>query len=81
MATLTIRDVSDEVLAEIRRIARDNRRSMAQQLRVILEERVREEERRARRIEALRRMQAFRKGVKRRSRPGEIDRWIREGRP
>ena len=74
MATITIRNISDEVVEMIKSRARHNRRSMEQEVRSILAGAVHDRERAMKRIESL---------WKKQKRPiprEEIDEWLRGAR-
>lgn len=75
MATLTIRNVPTKVLKSLKSLARRNRRSMEQEVRVVLEQHV--GDRRAL-LEEIERAWARQK---RRPPAAEVDRWIQVGRP
>ena len=74
MATITVRNIPDEVIKMIKNRARRNRRSMEQEVRSILSGVVHDRERAMKRIESLWRRQ---------NRPiprEEIDAWLRRAR-
>jgi plasmid stability protein len=74
MATITVRNIPDEVIEMIKNRARRNRRSMEQEVRSILSGVVHDRERAMKRIESLRRKQ------KRPIPREEIDEWLRRAR-
>lgn len=74
MATITVRNIPDEVIEMIKSRAKRNRRSMEQEIRSILSGVAHDRERARKRIESLRRKQ---------NRPiprEEIDEWLRRAR-
>lgn len=73
MATLTIRNVSDELVERLKSVAARHGHSMEQEVRLLLEGRYRDRE------EVLRRIEAQRAGLPKAS-ADEIDRWISDGR-
>ncbi len=74
MATLTIRNVRPRLVKSLKTLARKNRRSMEQEVRELLEERLAERGLILEQIEAAWRTQP------RRPTPKQVDRWIRAGR-
>lgn len=74
MATLTIRNVPTEVLKSLKVLAQRNRRSMEQEVRVLLEEHVGD------RLSVLDQIEASWGNQSRRPSPDEIEVWIAEGR-
>ena len=75
MATLTVRKLSDDVIAKLKELARRNKRSMEQEVRAILEEKV------ADRMSVIQQIEAAWKNQIRRPSAKEIDEWIHESRP
>jgi plasmid stability protein len=74
MATITVRNIPDEVIEMIKNRARHNKRSMEQEVRSILSDVVHDRERAMRRIESL-------WGKQKRPIPKEeIDKWLRRAR-
>jgi antitoxin FitA len=73
MATLTIRNIPDDVVERLKKAALNNGRSMEQEVRTLIESRYRAKE------EVLRRIEERWKDLPKAS-PEEIDSWIREGR-
>ena len=74
MATITVRNIPDEVIEMIKSRAKRNRRSMEQEIRSILSGVVHDRERARKRVESLRRKQ---------NRPilrEEIDEWLKRAR-
>jgi len=74
MPTLTIRNVPAKIARSIKALAIQNRRSMEQEIRVILEEHV------ADRASVLEQIEESWRNQSRRPKPKEIDSWIRSGR-
>jgi plasmid stability protein len=74
MATITVRNIPDEVIEMIKNRARQNNRSMEQEVRLILSEVVHDRERAMRRIETLWRKQ------KRPVSREEVDTWLKQAR-
>ena len=74
MATITVRNIPDEVIVMIKNRARRNRRSMEQEVRSILSGVVHDRERAMMRIESLWTKQ------KRKIPREEIDKWLRRAR-
>lgn len=74
MATLTIRNVPTEVMKSLKVLAQRNRRSMEQEVRVLLEEHVGD------RLSVLDQIEAAWSNQSRRPSPEEIEGWIGEGR-
>ena len=74
MATITVRNVPDEVIVMIKNQARRNKRSMEQEVRNILSEVVLDRERAMKRIESLWQRQ------KRPISKEEVDTWLRKAR-
>jgi plasmid stability protein len=74
MATITVRNIPDEVIEMIKNRARRNNRSMEQEVRLILSEVVHDRERAMRRIETLWRKQ------KRPVSREEVDTWLKQAR-
>jgi plasmid stability protein len=74
MATITVRNIPDEVIEMIKNRARRNKRSMEQEVRSILSGVVHDRERAMKRIESLWRKQ------KRPIPREEIDEWLRRAR-
>jgi len=72
MATITVRNIPDEVIAMIKNRARRNKRSMEQEIRTILSEVVLDRERATKRIESLCQQQ------KRPISKEEVDAWLRK---
>ena len=72
MATITVRNIPDEVIAMIKTRARRNKRSMEQEVRTILSEVVLDRERAMKRIESLWQQQ------KRPISKEEVDAWLRK---
>lgn len=81
MATLTVPDVSEEVVRALEERAKENHRSMAQELSALLEEKARPPDAREKRLAALERIEEGRKHLKRPVTAEEVDEWIRTGRP
>jgi len=74
MATITVRNIPDEVIVMIKNRARRNKRSMEQEVRSILSGVVHDRERAMKRIESL-------WGMQKRSIPRiEVDTWLRRAR-
>jgi antitoxin FitA len=73
MATLTIRNVPDEVVERLKKAASIQGRSMEQEVRLLLESRYRNRE------AVLRRIEERWKDLPKAS-PEEVESWIREGR-
>lgn len=73
MATLTIRNVPEDVVERLKNTAAHNGRSMEQEVRLVLESRYRSKEDILRRVEE--RWQELPKAS-----PEEVEAWIREGR-
>ena len=71
MATITVRNIPEEVIAMIKNRARRNKRSMEQEVRTILSEVVLDRERAMKRIESLWQQQ------KRPISKEEVDAWLR----
>jgi plasmid stability protein len=74
MATITVRNIPDEVIEMIKNRARRNRRSMEQEVRSILSGVVHDRERAMKRVESLWRKQ------KRPISREEVDGWLRRAR-
>lgn len=74
MATLTIRNLSPEVVRSLKALARRHRRSMEQEVREILESQVGD------RLSAIRQIERSWERQERRPSAEEIDSWIAEGR-
>jgi plasmid stability protein len=74
MATITVRNIPEEVITLIKNRARCNKRSMEQEIRTILSEVVLDRERAMKRIESLWQRQ------KRLISKEEIDSWLRKAR-
>ncbi len=74
MATITIRNLPDDVVERLKAVAADHRRSMEHEVRILLEQRY------APRSEVLRRIRA-RWGRLPAVAPEEVQRWRDEGRP
>ena len=74
MATVTIRNVPDEVLARLKELARANHRSMEEELRRLLAERAMD------RMSVLEQIEAAYGRQRRPTQADEVDRWIRESR-
>ena len=74
MATLTIRNVSDELVKSLKSLAQRNGRSMEQEVRELLEEHIGE------RLSVLEQIEASWDKQKRRPTAAEVDHWIRAGR-
>ncbi len=74
MATITVRNIPEEVIAMIKNRARRNKRSMEQEIRTILSEVVLDRERAMKRIESLWQQQ------KRPISKQEVDAWLRKAR-
>jgi plasmid stability protein len=74
MPTLTIRNVRPEVVKSLKSLAQKNRRSMEQEVRVLLEEHV------ADRRPVLEQIEQAWTTQRRRPAASQIDRWIRAGR-
>lgn len=72
MATITVRNIPEEVIAMIKNRARRNKRSMEQEIRTILSEVVLDRERAMKRIESLWQQQ------KRPISKEEVDAWLRK---
>ena len=72
MATITVRNIPEEVIAMIKNRARRNKRSMDQEIRTILSEVVLDRERATKRIESLWQQQ------KRPISKEEVDAWLRK---
>jgi len=72
MATITVRNIPEEVIAMIKNRARRNKRSMEQEVRTILSEVVLDRERAMKRIESLWQQQ------KRPISKEEVDAWLRK---
>ena len=72
MATITVRNIPEEVITMIKNRARRNKRSMEQEIRTILSEVVLDRERAMKRIESLRQQQ------KRPISKEEVDAWLRK---
>ena len=70
MATLTIRNVPTEVMKSLKVLAQRNRRSMEQEVRVLLEEHVGD------RLSVLDQIEASWSSQTRRPTPDEIESWI-----
>ena len=75
MATLTIRNIPQRTVKALKTLARRNRHSMEQEVRDLLEAWVGE------RSAVLERIEAGWAAQSRRPRAGEVERWIRAGRP
>jgi len=74
MAVITVRNLPDEVVRELKNRASRNNRSMEQEARIILTEAVIDKQRAKERIESLR------KRFRRRPAAGEVKEWVREAR-
>jgi len=74
MATLTIRNVRPRLVKSLKSLARKNRRSMEQEVRELLEERL------ADRGSILEQIEAAWATQRRRPTPRQVDRWINAGR-
>ncbi|HET9210156.1 MAG TPA: hypothetical protein VFR03_07150 [Thermoanaerobaculia bacterium] len=74
MATLTIRNVPTEIMKSLKVLAQKNRRSMEQEVRVLLEEHVGD------RLSVLDQIEASWANQTRRPAAHEIESWIGEGR-
>jgi plasmid stability protein len=74
MATLTIRNLPDEVVSSLKSLAQRNQRSMEQEVRDILEEHAGD------RISAVQQIEKSWQRQSRRPRAKEVDSWIRAGR-
>jgi plasmid stability protein len=74
MATLTIRNVSPQLVRSLKRLARERRHSMEQEVRELLEESVGE------RLSVLEQIEASWGDQTRRPTAAEIDRWMNAGR-
>ena len=74
MATLTIRNVPTRVVNALKRIAKQNDRSMEQEVRLLLEEKTVDRE------SVLQRIREGRRHLLRFATPTEIDAWIEKGR-
>jgi len=72
MATITVRNIPEEVITKIKNRARRNKRSMEQEIRTILSEVVLDRERAMKRIESLWQQQ------KRPISKEEVDAWLRK---
>ena len=72
MATITVRNIPEEVITLIKNRARRNKRSMEQEIRTILSEVVLDRERATKRIESLWQQQ------KRPISKEEVDAWLRQ---
>ena len=73
--TLTVRNLPASVVAGLKRLARRHQRSMEQEIRQILLDRVGD------RTSAIEQIEAAWKTQSRRPRAVEVDRWIRQSRP
>jgi plasmid stability protein len=73
MATLTIRNLPDDVVKRLKEVAARNKRSMEQEVRELLQERF------AARVEVLRRVRERCRSLPKTT-AEEVNRWIREGR-
>lgn len=74
MATLTIRSVPPRIVRSLKKMARQNRRSMEREVRELLEERFADRSAILQKIEASWSMQP------RRPTPKQLDQWIQAGR-
>ena len=74
MATLTIRNVSPQLVRSLKRLAKERQHSMEQEVRELLEESVGE------RLSVLEQIEASWGDQTRRPTAGEIDRWMNAGR-
>lgn len=74
MATLTIRNVPPKVVKSLKTVARQNRRSMEQEVRALLDEYVGD------RLALLEQIEAAWDRQRRRPTPREVDAWIDAGR-
>ena len=74
MATLTIRNVSTQVVKSLKRLARRNRRSMEQEVRAVLEQHVGD------RLALLHEIEQSWARQTRRPKADEVDSWIHVGR-
>ena len=74
MATLTIRNVPAPVVQALKRLAKNNNRSMEQEVRLLLEEHAVDRE------SVLLRIREGRRHLLRLAAPAEIDAWIEVGR-
>jgi len=74
MATITVRNIPEEVIAMIKNRARRNKRSMEQEVRTILSEVVLDRER------AMKRIESFWQRQKRPISKEEVDAWLRKAR-
>lgn len=74
MATLTIRNISPEIVESLKILARRNRRSMEQEVRVLIEEHI------GQRMALLEQIEEAWARQKRRPDAGEIETWIDTGR-
>jgi len=81
MPTLTIRDVPVKVVRSLKRQAKKNHRSMEQEVRTILEDRLRLAGERERRLAAMQRIEESWKQQKRPTTAKEVEEWIRQSRP
>lgn len=75
MPTLTVRNVPPKIVRSLKALARENSRSMEQEVRVMLEEYI------GQRLALLEQVEASWAQQKRRPTANEIDTWINEGRP
>ena len=75
MPTLTVRNVPPKIVRSLKALARENSRSMEQEVRVMLEEYI------GQRLALLEQVEASWARQKRRPTANEIDSWISEGRP
>jgi plasmid stability protein len=75
MPTLTIRNVPPKVVKSLKTVARQNRRSMEQEVRALLDEYVGD------RLALLEQIEAAWARQNRRPAPREVDAWIDAGRP
>jgi plasmid stability protein len=75
MATLTVRNIPEDVLRSLKTLARMNHRSMEEELRRLIESKAMD------RLSVLRQVEASWKRQKRPTTRREVERWIRESRP
>lgn len=74
MATLTVRQVPDRIVEELKRLAERNHRSMEQEVRELLSQTL------AERASVIAEIEAHWAHLNRRPSASEVDRWIEQGR-
>ena len=84
MTTITVRNVPEKLLRELKKLAKEQHRSMEQEVHAIIqkriEERAEERQRHEKRMALLREIEESWSRQKRRPTAEEVQSWIREGR-